>query len=471
MSRPRKRSHLLAVEVGGVEITANLRRQRGKAGNWEVRWKLHGVPNERSTGTPNFEEAKRIARQIIRGEETADIRRPHDGMTVSKFVQIQRDYHGRNARPEAGESTLREFTGVWASFLRVCPIASIGEVTEQMALRYLKRLQGMSKTENHGYEKKSPKKLAIKTIEKHIRTLAGAWNRVREGHPKRVGGLLQHQLVQTTPWEALRYNIPDDPKDFDETGPVQFKLVDNDLGRFLDQFKDRPVGELFIITSLWCWGRIGEMTRMEWSWFRGEYIKIPRISAKGGRGKRTRIPPAILERLKSIRDPNSPYVFARWREEVQRHSGRPTRIASFTPDRMVEQMEGLIPEFAEAIGRPEITHHACRRTVMQRAREAELRQAERDVARRLQTTHGNMTSNYTTPLEETQSFADSIYTNLTITLHDFPALATRLGCDPLAVLAEREAENLMAKLTPLQRQRLARRLLGGDAEGEGQGVA
>jgi hypothetical protein len=76
-----------------------------------------------------------------------------------------------------------------------------------------------------------------------------------------------------------------------------------------------------------------------------------------------------------------------------------------------------------------------------------------------------------TPLEETQSFADSIYTNLTITLHDFPALATRLGCDPLAVLAEREAENLMAKLTPLQRQRLARRLLGGDAESEGQGVA
>ena len=78
---------------------------------------------------------------------------------------------------------------------------------------------------------------------------------------------------------------------------------------------------------------------------------------------------------------------------------------------------------------------------------------------------------YTTPLEETQSFADSIYTNLTIALHDFPALATRLGCDPLAVLAEREAENLMAKLTPLQRQRLARRLMDGDAESDGQGVA
>jgi len=138
---------------------------------------------------------------------------------------------------------------------------------------------------------------------------------------------------------------------------------------------------------------------------------------------------------------------------------------------MVGQMEDLIPAFAEAIGRPEITHHACRRTTMQRAREAELRQAERDVARKLQTTYGNMTSNYTTPMEETESFANSIYNNLTIALHGFPALATRLGCEPLEMFAEREAEALMDRLTPLQRQRLAKRLLEGDAEGDGQGVA
>ena len=470
MSRPRKRSHPLIVEVEGVQITANLRRQRGKAGNWEVRWKLHGLSNERSTGTPVFEEAKRTARRIICGEETVDVPRRTKGMTVAEFEQVQRDYHGRNARPEAGESTLREFMGQWQSFLRVCPVKTIDEVTEQVALKYLRSLQEMSKTENHGYRKKSSKKLSVATIKKHIRTLAGAWNLVREGHPSRVGGLHPHQLVQSNPWEGIRNNIPQTPLEDDED-PVQFELVDNDLGRFLDHFKDRPVGELFIITSLWCWGRIKEMARMEWSWFRGEYIKIPRISAKGGRGKLTRVPPAILERLKAIRDPDSPYVFARWEEDMRRHSKRPTRVASFTPNRMVGQMEDLIPIFAKAIGRPEITHHACRRTTMQRAREATLRQAEKDVARNLQTTHGNMTSHYTTPLEETQSFADSIYTNLTIALHDFPALATRLGCDPLAVLAEREAENLMAKLTPLQRQRLARRLMDGDAESDGQGVA
>jgi hypothetical protein len=67
--------------------------------------------------------------------------------------------------------------------------------------------------------------------------------------------------------------------------------------------------------------------------------------------------------------------------------------------------------------------------------------------------------------------ADGIYENLTIALHDFPALAKRLGCEPAETLAERAAESQALKLTPLQRQRLAKRLLEGGSTGDGQGVA
>jgi hypothetical protein len=104
---------------------------------------------------------------------------------------------------------------------------------------------------------------------------------------------------------------------------------------------------------------------------------------------------------------------------------------------------------------------------MQRARESELQQVQKSVADKLQTTVGNMVNNYTTPLEETATFADCMYQNLTVAFHNFPVLATRLGCEPEAMLAEREAEALVGRLTPIQRQRLARRLQGGDAEGEG----
>ena len=277
--------------------------------------------------------------------------------------------------------------------------------------------------------------------------------------------------MQSNPWEGIRNNVPQTPLEDDED-PVQFELVDNDLGRFLDQFKDRPVGELFIITTLWVWGRIKEMTRMKWDWIKGDYVEIMPSQAKKGRGKVARLPPAILERLKAIRDPDSPYVFARWEEDVRRHAKRPDRVQPFTPNRMREQMEGLIPTVAEAIGRPEVRHHALRRTAMELGEEAELRLAEKTSADKLQTTVGNKRRNYTKRLgKKAFTFADGLYANLTTALHDFPALATRLGCEPVAMIAEREAEALMDRLTPLQRQRLAKRLLEGEVEGDGQGVA
>ena len=432
---------------------------------------MHGVLNERSTRTSSLEEAKRIARQIIRGEGPATPKAT-GGMTVQEFEQIQRSYHARNARPEAGEATLSEFMGIWKSFLRVCPVKSIQDVTEQVALKYLRRLDGMSKTENRKCKKKSPEKLAVKTIQKHIRTLAGSWNLVREGHPSRVGGLHQHQLVQSNPWEGIRNNVPKDPKEFEDEDPVQFELVDNDLGQFLDQFKGHPVGELFIITSLWCWGRINEMTRMEWSWIQGEYVVVPKKKGKGGRGKVVRLPPLILKRLETIGDSGSPYVFARWVEDVTANAGRPTRVQAFDPSRMRGQMEKLIPTFAAKIGRPEIRHHALRRTAMELGEEAELRQAERTSAEKLQTTVGNKRQNYTKKVgRKAYILADGIYANLTTALHDYPALANRLGCEPLETLAERDLEAQAKRLTPIQRQRLAKKIVEGDAAGEGQDVA
>jgi len=49
MTRKRVDAIPLVVDVDGVEVPASLRRQRGKAGNWEVRWKLRGRLIERST--------------------------------------------------------------------------------------------------------------------------------------------------------------------------------------------------------------------------------------------------------------------------------------------------------------------------------------------------------------------------------------------------------------------------------------
>jgi len=139
---------------------------------------------------------------------------------------------------------------------------------------------------------------------------------------------------------------------------------------------------------------------------------------------------------------------------------------------MVNQMEKLISNFADAIGRPEISHYSLRRTAMELGEEAELRLAEKTSAEKLQTTVGNKRMNYTKSFgRKAFTFADGMYSNLTTALHDHPALAKRLGGEPLEILAEREAELAVQKLSHLQRQRIARRLLGGDAEGDSHGVA
>jgi len=58
-----------------------------------------------------------------------------------------------------------------------------------------------------------------------------------------------------------------------------------------------------------------------------------------------------------------------------------------------------------------------------------------------------------------------------VSLQDNPVLAERLGCEPVENAVERELEEVMMRLTPVQRRRLQKRLAEGGDAGEGQGVA
>ena len=68
------------------------------------------------------------------------------------------------------------------------------------------------------------------------------------------------------------------------------------------------------------------------------------------------------------------------------------------------------------------------------------------------------------------AMADGLYENLVVSLQDYPDLAERLGCEPVEIVAEKEMDLLMQRLSPIQKRRLQKRLLEGD-KGEGQGVA
>ena len=86
MSRPRKSAIPLVVDVNGVEVPAVLRPPRTVGASYKVRWVMHGVSQERTTGTQSLETAKRVARKIIRGEEPVVRKRDATGMTVAEFT-------------------------------------------------------------------------------------------------------------------------------------------------------------------------------------------------------------------------------------------------------------------------------------------------------------------------------------------------------------------------------------------------
>jgi hypothetical protein len=211
---------------------------------------------------------------------------------------------------------------------------------------------------------------------------------------------------------------------------------------------------------------------MEWSWFTGDYVVIPHAIAKRGRGKVVRLPRVIRERLEGFRVAGSPYVFAGFSDEVERALRNCHAVKPFSPSRMQWRIQKLIKRGAKAIGRPEITHHALRRTGHELTNEGELRDKRKASAEKLQTTVGNMERNYLAGIgKKARLLADGLYENMTVVLQDYPELAGRLGCDPLEVMVEREVEALLKRLAPIQRRRLEKRLAEDGDEGDAQGVA
>jgi integrase len=339
-----------------------------------------------------------------------------------------------------------------------------------VALDYLDALLKSDRNRNHDYSRSdSVKAMSIETVRKHIRTLSAAWNRVRDGHKELVAGIARNKRAIDNPWEAVGNAVP---KHRRKKEPIQFRTDNGELMRFLDAFRGRPIAELFIITSLWCTGRIEEMTSLEWSWIRGEYIAIPSEIAKGGRGKVVRIPATIRRRLEAFRVAGNPYVFAGFAAEVERALKSCHTVKSFSPSRMQWRMQKLIKQAANVIDRPEITHHALRRTGHELTNEGELWDRRKASAAKLQTTVGNMTNNYLVPVgKKERILADGLYENMTVALQDNPVLAERLGCEPVENAVERELEEVMKRLTPVQRRRLQKRLAEGGDTSEGQGVA
>lgn len=470
MSRRRKDAIPLTVDVDGFDIPAVLRPPRSGRVCYEVRWKVDGGWKSRSTGQTVLCEAKRVARDIVRGNrvESSNGKASHSeaGLSFEQFEQVQEKHYGLSANQRKAAKTLAKFTTVWGDFKRFLEeerrgrIQTVQQVTEEVSLEYLEWLKA--------------KAASAYGIKSKVAVLGAAWNRVRRGHPKSKKTISQAEKCSNNPWEEIRGELPQTP----DTDPVQLNLEQGELQKLLAALDGRPVAQLLIKVSLFAAGRLEEMTLSQWDWVDDQgYVDIPDEVAKRGKGRVVRLPPSILSQLRAHRIPGSPYIFAGFTEELRRRSLRhSSRIREFHPG-TYDLICKHVVKAAKKAGLDGVSHHALRRTAMELSDQGEEIKPTEESSKNLGTTTKNKQRFYVRKTHGKTYYlrADRLYESISMSLVAlYPAAAVVLGVEDRFIpkpeesvrekvgrLLEEMASLSEDEVIELERQRASQRLKKG----------
>jgi len=403
----------MVVDIDGIPVPATLRPPGiGGRSCWHVRWKLHGRYTIRSTREPVLHEARRAAAAIIRGGVVPQA--TEEPLTFERFVMVQEKHYAQRANQRKASKTLEKFHTVWKDFKRFNEsvlrgrVRVIQDVTDAVAQRYLEWLES--------------KGAAAYGIRSKFGVLSGAWNRVRRDHRKCKKTISNHEKVTGNPWEAMSGELPEVPK----KDPIQLDPDNGEFEKLYGAFDGRPVAQMLLVVSKWAAGRREEITYCQWDWIddRG-YIDIPDDIAKWGKGRVVRIPLAVLQRLKELKEPTSPLVFAGFREVYRRTSKHGKRMLPTSPERLYEFVGEHISNAAKQLGLKGVTHHAIRRTAMELSDQGEEIKATDESSRNIGTTTKSKEGFYVRKSHGKTFYirADRLYTALSFAMAADPALA------------------------------------------------
>lgn len=418
MSRPLTNSIPLHVDVDGVTVPATLRPPGPDRASWHVRWKMGGRWRSRSTDETVRTEAERVAREIVRGKPK--VAASTGSLTFERFVEVQEKHFGQRANQRKANKTLSKFVTVWKDFNRFNAgrlrgqVRVIQDVDEEVVAKYLAWLIDGGAAP-HGIHSK-------------FGVLRAAWNRVRKNHPKSKKTVTDDEKVTQNPWESLLGELPERPS----IQPVQLDLDAGEFQSLHAAFAGRPVAQMLLVVSQWAAGRREEITHCQWEWVdsRG-YIDIPDDIAKWGKGRVIRIPKAVLERLRELKEPESNLVFAGFREEYRRKSPHGKRMLSTTPERLYETVGEHIAAATRKLGLKGVSHHALRRTTMELSDQGEEIRATDQSSRNLGTTTKNKENFYVRKTHDRTFYlrADRLYTALSLALNSQPEVARLMMVD------------------------------------------
>lgn len=433
--KPKVEKQQVNIVVNGSTVTVIMHPPTGAHKSWRAYWT--GLPRAKSTGQRDFNEAIKIAENMLRnGGNRATI---EDAvLSDEEFDEIQRRHFGKKKDPAAkirAQKSLTACLEAISAFRLITEIIPIALATPMDCERFQEAALRKPRDWRMSHPRKNREgvpRIRPNTVIKWSVALQAAFERAcRDAGKKCVRDVVdEDRLLTTNPWKHFTW--------ITGTAPKKRHLSDEELVSVLDYLESHwPIvttGVLFAKTSLWMWARRAEVASLQWDNLRivGNEYHFDFIG-KWGIRKWARIPTGLYRELHGVHT-ESPYVFAAYTAQLREHYQR-TRYpltakivgSAFDPELLYRWFHTKMRKWAEVTGRERASHHAFRKTALQIAKRGDDRNGQ--VAKDARVTEAVMLRHYVDETdEELRQASNRTYARLVAGLS--PKVAERYGYNP-----------------------------------------
>lgn len=371
--KPKVEKQQVNIVVNGSTVTVIMHPPTGAHKSWRAYWT--GLPRAKSTGQRDFNEAVKIAENMLRnGGNRATI---EDAvLSDEEFDEIQRAHYRRqqdSLAKERAETSLEVCLDAISAFRDITGLKPVTIATPDDCAAFQRKALKLPKSTRLTYPNARRKGVGCyspSTVLKWSRALQAAFERANiNGGKKCVRGVVNRsKLLTSNPWVQFTW--------IEDAEPQIRQFTPGELLSILDYFDQTwpgvTVANLASKVALWSWSRLSEFTSLKWEMANviGDEIHLE-IHGKCGVEKWARIPSGLYQELLGIRS-SSPYMFAAYIQQLidfYLATGRPKFArkvnANYKPRAFGDWFQERIPEWALATGRDHATPHTFRKTALQ----------------------------------------------------------------------------------------------------------
>jgi integrase len=349
----------------------------GSRRSWYAYWT--GLTASRSTGQFDFSEAVKSVQDMLqnggRRAQLKDVFLPDD-----ELEKIQQVHFGRKTSPDArnrAEKSLAEVLDAINAFKTITGLSPISAATPDDCAKFQRKAITLPKNwrSKHSKTKETSATISANTVVKWSRCLASAFERAnRTAGKKCVRGVVdENKLLNSNPWTKFTWI------EGSQTIIRHFSAEEllGLLTHLEDNWQSVAVAAAAIKVFLWSGCRKLEVAGLKWDMLRivgNEYHF--EVVGKWGVERWFRIPESVYRELNALRTPASPFVFARYTEQIQtQHAENVGCIrkirADFTAKNFGRWVYERVKEWAEKNGKDKVFLHIFRKTALQHARRGE----------------------------------------------------------------------------------------------------